>query len=193
MAKMKSAIPHAQSADFSSALLRVSSLAWRSPPRTLRSEEGAGADFGTYVGLPPHIELLADGRRVRLLKPLCYVQSEGSNWPVPAGVELDGASIPRFAWSLIGGPFEGLYRDASIIHDHYCAVRSRRGAPRTACSRRDALQQRSRSRQRSCTRLYRFGPRWDEGRDHELGRPALPRLQRFPRSSFAAMPRPFCA
>lgn len=38
---------------------------------------------------------------------------------------MDGASIPRALWTLIGGPFEDKYRNASIIHDWYCDVRSR--------------------------------------------------------------------
>ncbi len=42
---------------------------------------------------------------------------------VPAGTKVDGASIPQALWSLIGGPFEGKYRDASVIHDYYCDVR----------------------------------------------------------------------
>jgi hypothetical protein len=36
---------------------------------------------------------------------------------VPAGSRTDGASIPRFAWSIIGHPFNGEYRNAAIVHD----------------------------------------------------------------------------
>lgn len=46
-------------------------------------------------------------------------------WIVPADEEVDGASIPQVFWSLIGGPFEGAYINASVIHDYYCAVKSR--------------------------------------------------------------------
>src|SRR5437660_1770135 len=35
----------------------------------------------------------------------------------PAGSTVNGASIPRSLWSLMGGPFEGKYRDASVLHD----------------------------------------------------------------------------
>ncbi len=35
----------------------------------------------------------------------------------PAGMRTDGASIPRFAWRLIGPPLAGRYRRAAIIHD----------------------------------------------------------------------------
>lgn len=49
----------------------------------------------------------------------------GLQWITPAGTEVDGASIPQGFWSLIGGPFEGEYINASVIHDHYCRTKSR--------------------------------------------------------------------
>ena len=33
------------------------------------------------------------------------------------GQRADGASIPRYLWSVMGGPFEGKYRKASVLHD----------------------------------------------------------------------------
>lgn len=71
------------------------------------------------------IELLPDGRSVRLVDDLAFYDSADLCWPVPAGTICDGASIPRIFWSIVGGPFEGSYRDASIIHDWYCDTRSR--------------------------------------------------------------------
>ena len=32
----------------------------------------------------------------------------------------DGASIPQWAWSIIGHPFTEEFRFASLIHDEYC-------------------------------------------------------------------------
>lgn len=46
-------------------------------------------------------------------------------WTVPRNTEVDGASIPQAFWSFIGGPFEGAYINASVIHDHYCDTKSR--------------------------------------------------------------------
>lgn len=65
-----------------------------------------------------------DGRHVRLEAEFAFVDNEEKRWRVPKGALVDGASIPRPLWSLIGGPFEGRYRDASIVHDWYCDVRS---------------------------------------------------------------------
>jgi endonuclease G len=76
--------------------------------------------FGSYTGLPPRIILLADGRNATLIDPIAYHAADTVDWPVPANAALNGASIPQAFWSLIGGPFEGKYRDASIVHDYYC-------------------------------------------------------------------------
>lgn len=49
-----------------------------------------------------------------------YTYDDGTEvWKTPAGYVVDGASIPSWAWSLIGGPFSGNYLFASVIHDYY--------------------------------------------------------------------------
>jgi hypothetical protein len=52
-----------------------------------------------------------------LLGELRYTDPKGVVWVAPAGSKVDGASIPRSLWSLMGGPFEGKYRNASVLHD----------------------------------------------------------------------------
>ena len=52
-----------------------------------------------------------------LLSELRYTDPEGVVWIAPAGSVVDGASIPRVLWSLMGGPFDGKYRNASVLHD----------------------------------------------------------------------------
>lgn len=49
----------------------------------------------------------------------------GLRWTTPAGTAVDGASIPQAFWSFIGGPFEGEYINASVIHDYYCHTKER--------------------------------------------------------------------
>jgi Protein of unknown function (DUF1353) len=58
-----------------------------------------------------------DGRTMTLLSELRYTDPDGAIWIAPAGSQVDGASIPRSLWSLMGGPFEGKYRNASVLHD----------------------------------------------------------------------------
>jgi hypothetical protein len=65
------------------------------------------------------------GRTMTLVAPFEYVDSKDQHWIAPKGSVVDGASIPKFAWSIIGGPFEGLYRDASVIHDIACDEKTR--------------------------------------------------------------------
>jgi hypothetical protein len=124
--------------------------------------EGVGEDWGAYAGLPPRVELLDDGRGAHLLAPLSYRRPDGSDWPVPTGAWLDGASIPRPLWSLIGGPFEGRYRNASIVHDHYCITKTRPWQDvhrmfyeAMRCSGTGATQAKI-----MYYSVYRFGPRW---------------------------------
>jgi Protein of unknown function (DUF1353) len=58
-----------------------------------------------------------DGRTMTLLGELRYIDPDGVVWVAPTGSVVDGASIPRVLWSLMGGPFEGKYRNASVLHD----------------------------------------------------------------------------
>ena len=52
-----------------------------------------------------------------LLNELRYTDPKGVVWIAPAGSRVDGASIPRALWSFFGGPFEGKFRNASVLHD----------------------------------------------------------------------------
>jgi len=82
------------------------------------------ADFGRFVGTVK-VEWGKNGRDMKLIEPFAYISPTDVRWDAPAGSIVDGASIPQFAWSIIGGPFEGGYRDASVIHDVACESRIR--------------------------------------------------------------------
>lgn len=69
-------------------------------------------------------EWLTKTSQMRLLEPFGFKGPDCREWPVPRGAVVDGASIPRVFWTLIGGPFEGRYRDGSVVHDYYCKVRT---------------------------------------------------------------------
>jgi Protein of unknown function (DUF1353) len=77
------------------------------------------ASFGKYLGTV-QTEWIESDRKMRLLAPFTYVDPKGTEWKAPAGWVIDGASIPVFAWSIIGGPYNGKYRNASVIHDVAC-------------------------------------------------------------------------
>ena len=80
--------------------------------------------FGRYVG-ELVVRLLPDGRRVQLFQEFGFIDSGQTTWHVPSDAIVDGASIPQALWPLMGGPFEGKYRDASVIHDYHCDTRTR--------------------------------------------------------------------
>jgi hypothetical protein len=62
----------------------------------------------------------ADGRNMTLREDFAYVDAQDRRWVAPRGSVVNGASIPGGFWSFIGGPFEGKYRNASVVHDVGC-------------------------------------------------------------------------
>lgn len=80
---------------------------------------------GRYEGAPPKVAMGDDGRNMTLLEPFAFVDNQNIRWEAPSGTVTDGASIPQFLWTVVGGPFEGKFRWAAIIHDRYCEIRTR--------------------------------------------------------------------
>jgi Protein of unknown function (DUF1353) len=75
-----------------------------------------GGKWGYYSG-DPVTRWNPDGRTMTLLTELRYTDPQGFVWVAPGGSVVDGASIPRYLWSIMGGPFEGKYRNGSVLHD----------------------------------------------------------------------------
>lgn len=63
-------------------------------------------------------------RDMRLMEPFTFIDLAGKTWAVPAGITINGASIPRAFWTMVGSPYTGNYRRASVVHDHYCVTKS---------------------------------------------------------------------
>src|SRR5229473_2192325 len=89
----------------------------------------AQENFGQFKS-SPKLEFVDEGpgkgRDMRLLEDLTYIDPGGGEWTAKKGFQTDGASIPQVFWSFVGGPFEGAYRDAAVIHDWYCDKKNRR-------------------------------------------------------------------
>ncbi|MGZ4967131.1 MAG: DUF1353 domain-containing protein [Chthoniobacterales bacterium] len=81
-----------------------------------KAKQARAANWGYYSG-PIETRWENDGRTMVLLSELRYTDPYGVVWIAPAGSRVDGASIPRAFWGMIGGPFEGKYRNASVLHD----------------------------------------------------------------------------
>ena len=88
------------------------------PGEVATAEPSAAAEpkWGYYEG-DPVTKWNSDGRTMTLITELRYTDPQGFVWIAPIGSVVDGASIPRYLWSIMGGPFEGRYRNASVLHD----------------------------------------------------------------------------
>jgi hypothetical protein len=67
--------------------------------------------------------LVEDGedRKLQLLADFSFLDSTGFKWEAKADDVIDGASIPEAIWSeIVGTPYIGDYRRASVVHDVAC-------------------------------------------------------------------------
>ncbi len=105
------------------ALISLSAvLAGCASPKSSDTRSGSaqtvpGATKWGYYNGEPVTRWNPDGRTMTLLTELRYTDPNGEVWVAPIGSVVDGASIPRYLWSIMGGPFEGKYRNASVLHD----------------------------------------------------------------------------
>lgn len=124
----------------------------------------ASAQEGRFEALPIEASWGGDGRSMRVLKPFAFIDKSTVRWSVPSGTETDGASIPKQFWTIMGGPFEGSYRDAAVVHDRYCDTRTRRWED-THAMFYDAMLASGVGSTRAWLMykaVERFGPRWPE-------------------------------
>lgn len=131
------------------------------PPPAAHGEAPTAADWGRFEGAVV-ARWADDGRTMTLVEDFAYLDPRDVRWQARAGAVVNGASIPRAFWSVIGGPFEGLFRNASVVHDVACDTRERRWQEvhrmfHDACrcggvgSAQATLMYYA---------VYRFGPRW---------------------------------
>lgn len=67
-----------------------------------------------------------EDRRMEILRQFAFVDSTGYRWTARPGDVVDGASIPEVVWSnIVGTPFVGDYRRASVVHDVACDRREK--------------------------------------------------------------------
>src|SRR5215510_14185996 len=109
------------------------------------------------------LKALPDGRNMVLMSTFSYVDSRGVTWSVPPGTRVDGASIPSAFWSIVGAPFTGKYREASVIHDYFCETKSRhwKAVHKVFLDGMLARGVDKLQAQLMYLAVYRFGPRWD--------------------------------
>ncbi|QTD56941.1 DUF1353 domain-containing protein [Parasphingorhabdus cellanae] len=121
-----------------------------------------------YTGRP-RFEWDEDGRIMTLLNRFAFVDKAQRVWSVPANVRVDGASIPKFAWSILGSPFVGRYRKASVVHDWYCDIRTRewKATHRMFYEAMRASKVSGAKARIMYAAVYYAGPRWDIVADYD--------------------------
>lgn len=81
------------------------------------------SNHGSFSG-NPKTEWLVDqsgaDRGMSLIQDFWYLDPSGRKWGAPKGSVINGASIPRPLWSMVGSPYTDDYRRASIVHDIAC-------------------------------------------------------------------------
>jgi len=63
-------------------------------------------------------------RDMELAAGFNYLDPAGKRWEAPSGSKIDGASIPPFLWTIVGPPYVGDYRRATVLHDVGCDLRT---------------------------------------------------------------------
>lgn len=61
-----------------------------------------------------------DDRNMELIEDFVFVDQSNKQWKSAKGSIINGASIPPAFWTVIGPPFVGNYRRASVVHDTAC-------------------------------------------------------------------------
>ena len=87
---------------------------WLDPP-----DPPPTGQWGSFSGTPK-LDLFDSDRDCRLLEDFSYTDGRRKIWTARQGAVVNGASIPKAFWTIIGGPLEGKYRYASIVHDAAC-------------------------------------------------------------------------
>jgi uncharacterized protein DUF1353 len=78
---------------------------------------------GRFSGEPRTLWLTAKDdpdRQMQLTEDFWFMDPKSKEWRTPAEYVVDGASIPRALWTVVGSPYTGDYRRASVVHDKAC-------------------------------------------------------------------------
>ena len=121
--------------------------------------------YGYFLG-NVKAEWLDSNREMKLLSNLKYIDPNGEEWLASKGSKVDGASIPQMLWSMIGSPFSGKYRKASVIHDVACEEKKRpwKIVHKTFYNAMRASGVGSLQSSIMYAAVNNFGPRWGEVR-----------------------------
>ncbi|MGH8714275.1 MAG: DUF1353 domain-containing protein [Casimicrobiaceae bacterium] len=113
---------------------------------------------------------------MRLTTDFAFIDSRGVRWDAPAGRTINGASIPESLWSsLVGTPYIGDYRRATVVHDVACQDRDR-PYEETHYMLYEAMLCDGVNLDRAAlmyTTVRLFGPKWPPAQAHRRSQAAL--------------------
>jgi hypothetical protein len=142
----------------------IGSRAQGKPPvqPTAHGSHVVAPSVGHFVGVVK-TQWTDDGRNMTLLEDFSYIDPDGLEWKAPKGLVTDGASIPQIAWTPVGGPFEGLYRLAAVVHDAACDRKDRSWESTHEMFYRAMLTAHVDETKAKImyAAVYHFGPRWE--------------------------------
>ena len=108
-----------------------------------------------------------EDRKMEMLSEFAFIDSKGYRWAAHRGEQVDGASIPEVVWSkVVGTPFIGDYRRASVVHDVAC-VRREKTSKEAHRMFFEAMLADGTAKERALlfyTAVRLFGPKWDQQR-----------------------------
>ena len=87
------------------------------------------SEHGTFSGRVVAVWDDSDDKIMILLEPFTFTEPDGTVWEAPVGAAVNGASIPRLFWRVVGNPYQGRYRRASVLHDVACDRGTETGLP----------------------------------------------------------------
>jgi hypothetical protein len=84
----------------------------------------------------PITEWIPNGKKPNRMMVLqadfSFKDANAKVWTARKHLQVDGASIPRPLWTVVGSPYTGPYRMASIVHDQMCVDHPLDGPERKA-------------------------------------------------------------
>jgi len=73
--------------------------------------------MGSFSGYP--LTRWSGNRLMIIEEEIFFIDQNKKKWLVPIHSEINGATIPKPLWSIIGSPYVGNYRRASVVHDYF--------------------------------------------------------------------------
>jgi hypothetical protein len=105
---------------------------------------------------------------MELYQDVVFVDAKSQKWLASKGTKINGASIPRACWTIVGDPYDKRFRRASVIHDAYCtseALRKERTWKEVHRMFYDGCRADGTGEKLAYTlygAVYQFGPQWNE-------------------------------